>query len=405
MRILWISPRQCWPPNSGAKLRDYYCARAIGQIAQLTYVHFLEPEANPPTSTDMPFCKRIISVKKPRPYTAWNVIRGLVGPSPLPILNYFSKEMATVLEQLSEHENFDSVHLESIHMSSYEALFSNPRRVRIPSVYDWHNIESEAMRRYSVEVRSLAKRFYAISTARRLQTFERAILQIAFGHIVCSRREEEQLMARVPGARITTVPNGVDTSFFAQAKAEVRWPPKSIIFVGAMNYYPNIEAAIFFVHDVWRRLRALFPACRLTLVGSDPVPAVVALRNIEGVEVTGTVEDVRRFYHDADIAVAPLRLGGGTRLKILEAMAAGVPVISTSVGAEGLEVDPGRSILIADERESESWTRAVLSLGESKRRREKLVSAAMQLVRERYDWTVIGKLLCDTYLDWFGCVR
>ena len=405
MRILWISPRQCFPPNSGAKLRDYHCAKAIGQIAELTYVHFLDPGANPPSSTDMPFCRAIVSVKKPPTYTVGNLVRGLVGRWPLPILNYFSQEMATVLKNLRTKDNFDIVHFDSMHMASYETLFTNSENPRVRSVYDWHNIESESMKRYSVEVKSVAKRFYANSTVTRLQKLETALLQNAFAHIVCSKREEMELASRMPGARVATVPNGVDIAFFARPTLDLRWPPKSIIFVGAMNYYPNIDAALWFARDVWPRLRSLFPECRLTLVGSDPAPAVLALRGTEGIEVTGTVEDVRPFYHHADVALAPLRMGGGTRLKILEAMAARVPVISTTVGAEGLAVESGRNILIADETNPESWVRAILSLRESERLRTELVASAMQLVRDRYDWTVIGRSLCDTYLDWLGSVQ
>jgi glycosyltransferase involved in cell wall biosynthesis len=405
MRILWISPRQCFPPNSGAKLRDYHCAKALGQIAELTYVHFLDPGANPPSSTDMPFCRSIISVKKPPTYTAWNLVRGLVGRWPLPILNYFSQEMATVLKNLRAKENPDIVHFDSMHMASYETLFTNSGGPRVRSVYDWHNIESESMKRYSVEVKSVARRFYANSTVPRLQKLETALLQNAFAHIVCSKREEMELKSRMPGARVATIPNGVDTAFFARPTVDLRWPPKSIIFVGAMNYYPNIDAALWFAHVVWPGLRSLFPECRLTLVGSDPVPAVLALRGTEGIEVTGTVQDVRPFYHHADIALAPLRMGGGTRLKILEAMAAGVPVISTAVGAEGLAVESGRNILIADETNPESWVRAFRSLGESESLRTDLVASAMQLVRDHYDWTVIGKSLCNTYRDWLGSVQ
>jgi glycosyltransferase involved in cell wall biosynthesis len=323
----------------------------------------------------------------------------------LTILNYLSKDMAAVLRQLCEQANFEIVHFDSIHMAPYEPLLINDGHPRICSVYDWHNIESEAMKRYSVEVASLAKRFYASSTVRRLERLERAVLQNAFGHIVCSKREEAKLKAQVPGARVTTVPNGVDTSFFAPTSLGFRWPPESIIFVGSMNYHPNVEAAVSFARDVWPRLLSLFPRCRLTLVGSAPVREVLALRDIEGVEVTGTVRDVRCFYHGADVAVVPLRVGGGTRLKILEAMAAGVPVISTSVGAEGLDVEPGQNILIAEETNPEGWIRAIQSLGECERRREGLIGSAMRLVRDRYDWTVIGKSLCTTYLDWLGSVQ
>jgi polysaccharide biosynthesis protein PslH len=400
MRILCISPRQCWPLTTGAKLRDFHCARALGQIAQLTYVHFLEPGADPPTLAEMPFCKKIISVKKPRSYTAVNLVRGLVGSWPLTILNYLSKEMVSVLKQLNAEENFDVLHLDSIHMAPYESLFLNQGSQPVPCVYAWHNIESEAMQRYSVEVKSFAKRYYAMATMRRLQELERTLLQNAFGHIVCSRREEEQLKRIVPGARVATVPNGVDASFFAPPTVTLKWPPKSFIFVGAMNYYPNVEAAVVFVRDIWPGLRLLFPGCRLTLVGSNPVPAVRALQEKDGVTVTGTVQDLRGFYHLADVAVVPLRLGGGTRLKILEAMAAGVPVVSTAVGAEGLEVNPGHNILIAEDRTPESWCNAIMSLKQPENRREGLVAAAMQLVRERYDWAVIGKLLGKTYIDW-----
>jgi glycosyltransferase involved in cell wall biosynthesis len=405
MRVLWISPRQCFPPNSGAKLRDYHCAKALGQIAEVTYVHFLDPGANPPSPMDMPFCRAIISVKKPPTYTAWNLVRGLVGRWPLPVLNYFSQEMSTVLKNLREKVNFDIVHFDSMHMASYETPLINSGNSRVLSVYDWHNIESESMQRFSVEVKSVAKRFYANSTVPRLQKLERTLLQNAFAHTVCSKREEMELTSRVPGARVATVPNGVDTAFFARPTVDLGWPPKSIIFVGAMNYYPNVDAALWFARDVWPRVRSLFPECRLTLVGSDPVPEVLALRGTAGIEVTGTVRDVRPFYHHADIALAPLRMGGGTRLKILEAMAAGVPVISTAVGAEGLAVESERNILIADETNPESWVRATLSLGESERHRGKLIASAMQLVRDHYDWTVIGKSLCNTYLDWLGSVQ
>ena len=405
MRVLWISPRQCFPPNTGAKLRDFHCAKALGQIAELTYVHFLDPGANPPSSMDMPFCRAIVSVKKPPTYTAWNLARGLMGRWPLPVLNYRSQEMVAVLENLREKEKFDIVHFDSMHMASYETLFVNSGNPRVLSIYDWHNIESESMRRYTLEVKSAAKRFYANSTVPRLQKLEKALLQNAFAHTVCSKREEMELKSRVPAAKIATVPNGVDTAFFARPAVDLRWPPKSIVFVGAMNYYPNVDAALWFTRDVWPRIRSCFPECRLTLVGSDPAPEVLALRGTEGVEVTGTVKDVRPFYHHADIALAPLRMGGGTRLKILEAMAAGVPVISTAVGAEGLAVESGRNILIADETNPESWIQAILSLGESEGHRRELIASGMQLVRDHYDWTVIGKSLCSTYLEWLGSVQ
>jgi polysaccharide biosynthesis protein PslH len=402
MRVLWVSPRECWPPNSGAKLRDYHCAKALAREAQLTYVHFRQPGAQSPSSVDMPFCHNVISVAKPPGYTVAKLIGGLLGTWPLPVLNYYSKDMAALLLRLREEVDFDMVHFDSIHMAPYESLFRSSNKANTPTIYDWHNIESEAMNRYSREVNSVAKRLYARTTAWRLQKLETALLENSFGHIVCSKREEIELKNKVPGARVAVIPNGVDTTSFVQSDAILRWPPRTFIFVGAMNYYPNVDAVISFTRGVWPSLLSIYPGCRLILVGSDPVPSVLALRAVEGVEVTGTVHDVSRFYRDADVSLVPLRLGGGTRLKILEAMAAGVPVISTREGAEGLEVEPGRHIMIAEQGNPESWCRAISSLGESGRRREELTAAAMQFVRERYEWTAIGKQLCETYLEWFG---
>jgi glycosyltransferase involved in cell wall biosynthesis len=200
------------------------------------------------------------------------------------------------------------------------------------------------------------------------------------------------------GARVAVIANGVDTAYFAEAG-----PPRKqnrIVFVGLMSYYPNIEAAVTFSNKIWPRLQDQLPGYTLTFVGANPVPAVMQLRDIAGVEVTGTVPDLRPYYRDALAAIIPLRTGGGTRLKILEAMASGVPVVSTALGAEGLSVEPGKNILMADADDAESWLRALAGLAESKPRRRELTSAALQLVRHEYDWTSLGESLCKIYADW-----
>ena len=268
----------------------------------------------------------------------------------------------------------------------------------LPLVYNWHNIESELMRRYSAAVNTPARRIYSAWTARQLERLERSILRTGSGHVVCSEREQAQLQKIEPSARIAGVPNGVDTAYFAGASPPGR--RHRIVFVGAMKYPPNIEAAVTFSHNVWPQLRERLPGYCLTLVGANPVPAVIALRDIPGVEVTGTVPDVRPYYREALAAIVPLRTGGGTRLKILEAMAAGVPVVSSALGAEGLSLEPGTNILLADLDDGESWVRALAGLAESEPRRRELTSAALQLVRDHYDWTSLGESLSRIYVDW-----
>jgi glycosyltransferase involved in cell wall biosynthesis len=398
MRILFLSPRQCWPATGGAKLREYHFLRALGQKASVTYVHFAEPGAASPTVADLPFCREIVSVTKPRPYTPAKILRGMTGRWPLPVLNYSSREMAAALSRVAGKERFDLIHLDSIHMAGYADGLARASGGVPQIIYNWHNIESEAMRRHSAVTKSPARSLYAGITARQLERVERAMLGAAFGHVVCSEREQQQLLKIAPNARIAVVYNGVDIAYFADEAENAA--KTRILFVGLMNYYPNVEAALRFTHDVWPRLRERLPGSRLTLVGATPAPAVLALGDIAGVEVTGTVPDVRPYYAEAAVAIVPLRSGGGTRLKILEAMAAGVPVVSTPLGAEGLCIEPSRNILLAGADDTDAWVREISGLTESESRRQSLTASAMQLVRERYDWTILGKQLVETYTDW-----
>src|ERR1035437_9654929 len=274
MRILFLSPRQCWPLLSGAKLREYHFVRALGGRAELTHVSFSQPGLRTPGLADMPFCRKIVAVPRPRRYTPAKIVRGLLGRQPLPLVNYTSDAMKAALASVVAAEPFDLVHLDSIHMTAYEPIL---RRAGAPIVYDWHNIESEAMWRYSANAPSPAHKFYAALTARRLLALEKEILRSAAGHVVCSERERETLLHTAPEARIAVIENGVDTGFFHETAAP-RDGRYRVLFVGSMRYHANVEAAVSFVRDVWPGMREPAPGWRLTRGGSDPPPAVLALR-------------------------------------------------------------------------------------------------------------------------------
>jgi glycosyltransferase involved in cell wall biosynthesis len=397
VRILFLSPRQCWPPQSGAKLREYYFLRALSQIAQVTYVHFTEPRSQPLTKKELPFCAEVVAVPKPKTYGAWNLLRGLVGRWPVSLLNYESPEMAAALRAL-EPVKFDLIHLDSIHMLPYERELRAGSGGRSRIVYNWHNIESEAMRRYREASPSAARSWYAGITAGKLEALELQILKTSLGHIVCSQRERQQLTQLAPDARIAVVENGVDSSRFRLTHASKH--NGRLLFVGLMNYHPNIEAAISFAQSIWPKIHERSPELTFWIVGANPSPEVAGLAKIPGVHVTGTVPEVQPFYQDAVAAVVPLRTGAGTRLKILEAMAAGMPVISTPLGAEGLEVEPGKNILFAGPDDAKAWIQHVSTLAENPEERRKLVEAALHLARTRYDWGMLGNELCRIYQMW-----
>lgn len=400
MRILFLSPRLCAPQVTGARLREYHLARALGGHAEVTYVSFLPAGLEPPSPADLPFFSEIHVTPLVERNNPLNIMRGLVGGWPLPVLNYTSAKMKATLASIAARQRFDLVHIDSFVMAAYAPFLGSvlPGPVRV--AYDWHNIGSELMRRMASSMSSIPRKVYARITASRLGSMERRMLRSGFGHVVCSEREREQFIGMEPGARIAVIENGVDPERFASSHSVDR--RQRLLFVGTMNYSPNSEAAIRFARRVWPRIRERFPGLRLTIVGSNPGPAVLALRDQPGVEVTGTVPEVAPFYREAFAAVVPLRTGGGTRLKILEAMAAGVPVLSTSLGAEGLAVSPGKDILIVDD--DEGWVRALIGLSESERSCDDLAAAGRDLVRSRYDWRVLGERLYETYRQWLASV-
>jgi glycosyltransferase involved in cell wall biosynthesis len=400
MRVLYFSPRVCWPLISGAHLRDFHLARQLSRKATLTYVG-LDGAGVTSLSTVSPVCldslgnAEIHRIRRDSGYRPGDLVRGLIGPTPVNVLNYTSAPIMAELERILRSRPFDAVQIEGVHLIAYA------RRVRqiAPGarlICDWHNIESEILRRYAENDANWLRRIYALRTAALVRPLENQLLCLCDAHTVCSERERDILLQRVPQARIAVVGNGVDVDYFAASPIQhgVR---RDLVFMGRMDYHANIDAALFFARKIWPLVHARRPELRFVVVGAQPTKEVAALRDLAGVTVTGTVDDVRPFYQSALAAVVPLRVAGGTRLKVLEAMAAGTPVISTTLGAEGLAVTAGKDILIADSADAIADTAA--SLQAETPVWQSLVTNARTLVQRQYDWSVIGEVLLGVYAE------
>jgi glycosyltransferase involved in cell wall biosynthesis len=386
LRILFFTPYQLWPSNSGARLRSLHLASALGRTASVTLLQILQPNEVVFTPNDTAL-SGITSARKEESYTPKKILAGILGPVPLTVLNYQSTDISGVLRTTLSDGRFDSVQLESIHLFPYiDAIRTLARRPEI--VLDWHNIESELMLRYAVETKNLPKQWIARRTAGLLTRLENVALRTCSAHTVVSDRERDKLLARHPGASVHVVPNGVDTSAFAVR--QIAPALKSLLFVGSMDYHANIDAVTWFAATAWPMLSSRLPDLKFVIVGRSPAREVQAIAGGQ-VHVTGTVDDVRPFYTDALAMIVPLRVGGGTRLKILEAMAMGVPVISTTVGAEGIDARHEENILIAD-NENE-MVAAVERLAFSMSLQTRLAATARKMVETRYDWGTIGSHL------------
>jgi len=392
MRVLQFAPRVCWPLDTGAKLRNYHLARVLAERSRISLLAFFDHEQSSPTLTEL--YEQVTMVARDSAYTFPKLVRGAVGKTPLPVINYTTDSMKRALARVLSESYFDIIQIESIHLMAYLAIIREaPKKSLV--VCDWHNLESELMRRYSEQEPSRLRRTYAGRTARLMSEFEQRALREFDAHIVVSQRDEQRLRDLNPTARIFLIENGVDTAFYRDPGTRDESGPRRIVFVGSMDYHANIDGVVDFAREVWPRLRERQPELIFTIVGKDPAPEVRALAKIAGIEVTGTVDDVRPFYRQAIAAVVPLKVGGGSRLKILEAMAAGVPVVSTSLGAEGLSVRHDEDILIADT--NEELAKAIISLVESETQRRNLSEAGRALVGRRYDWSSLGASLFRAY--------
>lgn len=399
MRVLHFAPRVCWPLDTGAKLRNYHLARVLARQTRVTLLAFNHHNESS-TPFENPY-EQVIAVKRDSPYTFTKVLRGLWGRTPLPVLNYTTDSMKRALEGILQEKDFDVVQLEGIHLMAYLPIIRSARRPPLV-ICDWHNVESELMRQYSQHEPNLLRRAYAGKTARLMSEFEKRALREFDAHVVVSQKDAERLRNLNGDARVFVIENGVDTSYYSDALIEkAAAAPRDtlgksrIVFVASMDYHANIEGAVSFARDVWPSLRAHQPELVFTIVGRDPSREVRALALTPGIEVTGTVDDVRPFYRNAAAAIVPLNIGGGSRLKILEAMAAGVPVVSTTLGAEGLDVRHGENILIADT--NEQLVEAITSVVEDQNRRNRLGSAGRALVSTHYEWAKLGGSLFELY--------
>jgi sugar transferase (PEP-CTERM/EpsH1 system associated) len=399
MRVLQFAPRVCWPLDTGAKLRNYHLAHVLAQRTRVTLLAFND-HGEPSTKIENRY-EKIIIVKRDAAYTFAKVLRGLWGRTPLPVLNYTTNSMKKALESILNEKDFDIVQVESIHLMDYLPIIRAARNRPLVTC-DWHNIESELMLRYSEREPNLLRKAYAGKTARLMSEFERRATREFDAHVVVSERDAERLRALNPDARIFVIENGVDTAYYSDAQIENAAAARNdalgrnrIVFVGSMDYHANIDGVVNFAREVWPRVRDRQPGLVFTIVGRDPAPEVRELARIPGIEVTGTVPDVRPFYREAIAAIVPLNVGGGSRLKILEAMAAGVPVVSTTLGAEGLAVQPGENILIADT--SGQLAAAIISVVENESQRQHLRAAGRALISDRYDWSRLGASLFAAY--------
>jgi glycosyltransferase involved in cell wall biosynthesis len=386
LNVLWFAPVSPYPVTSGAHLRHLCLLRAAGRAHNVTLVCPAPADAQTATAQirEMGVEVRFVPNLAQQPgrvLRAVGKLRGAVTGRPAhAYLPAALPAMTRLAEELGKAKPIDVAFGQ---LNTAPAVFATGARVR---VLDEHNVEEEVYRRLTQCERLGPRKLAFFLDWRAVAGFERAWLPRADLVTACSDRDRDLLrqMVRRPPP-IEVVLNGVDTE--AVTFQEAGREPETLVMVGGMSYAPNVDAAEFLVRDVMPRDWASRPGVRLLVVGSNPVPQVRALAGPR-VEVTGTVPDVRPYLHRAAATVVPLRSGGGTRFKILEAMAAGTPVVSTELGAEGLGLRDGEEVRLA--RTADELAGAILAVLADPAGARRMAAAARRRVERDYSWQGIG---------------
>jgi polysaccharide biosynthesis protein PslH len=396
MRILWLTPNLLLPLDKGGKLRTWHLMRHLERRHEITCVCFADPgqpidhhRGMTAACTELVTIPRHEGTKEGLQFYA-SVARHLLSRLPYAVAQYRSdKFRAAVLDTLASGP-YDRIVCDFL-----VPAVNLPSRLPCPAVLFTHNVEAEIWRRHAETATGwLRRRLYA-SQWRRMLRFERRTLSRFDRVLAVSDVDRDTFERLYPGsvaAPIAVIPTGVDTEYFAPPPETSGGTPH-IVFTGSMDWLPNVDGVQFFCREILPRVRQAVPEATFSIVGRAPTPAVRRLAQEAGVEVTGRVEDVRPYLAQAAVYVVPLRIGGGTRLKIFEAMSAGRAVVSTRIGAEGLPVEDGRHLLLADD--PPAFAHAVVKLLHDESARRALGQAARALVTERYDWAAAAERFED----------
>jgi glycosyltransferase involved in cell wall biosynthesis len=421
MNILVLAPQWPDPPRQGAAIRNFHILQYLARRHSVTLLSF-RPEGEIEEARIKSLCLRAEALPLPTRSTAQRVKTLLASPLPDMAWRLHSNLMRERVVELCRQERFDAIHVEGIEMtpygllarqiqnSKYEPAHSElkieNRKSKIENrmAYDAHNAEYLLQRRAfttdATRAARLPKTTYSLAQWWRLRRFEREVC-LASSHVLAVSEADAAALRRLAppiAGRITLLPNGVDPAYWSRDAAYPRpdMPASdALVFDGSMDFRPNVDAVTWFASEVWPHIKAERPGAQFFIVGRNPSPAVLSLRNTPGITVTGEVDDPRGWVAGATVYVVPMRMGGGVRLKVLQAMSMGCAIVSTQMGAEGIDVRHDREMLV--HRSASDFAQATLSLLADKERRANLGNAARALAASRYSWERLLPVLDRVY--------
>jgi sugar transferase (PEP-CTERM/EpsH1 system associated) len=394
MRILVITNHLPHPPNRGTPIRNYNLLKRLAGEHEVWVASFgnVNEEAES-ISHLMTFCKGVITAET-RETSAFDrpleAVRYQLRGRPFELRHFHSRELIEKINKLVSEIEFDIVDIVDSHMGLY--LEELPVELQKRTVLTFIDVIFDKFKRISRYEPKLRRKIRAWVYSFTMRFWEPYFAERFTHSIAVSPSDRDLLLSVNPRLKISVVPNGIDTKQF-QPLPRAKGKP-ALVFVGNMEYLPNVDAVKYFYQDVYPKIRAAIPGIELWIVGHDPAQEVKDLAS-EDIFVTGSVDNVLPYYERSMVSIVPLRAGGGTRLKILESMALGRPVVSTSIGCEGLDVVDGEHLFIANT--PDVFAEKTIRLVREEELSKKMIELGRKLAVSRYDWDVISEQLLHTY--------
>lgn len=392
MKILFLSTKGPLPTNDGHALRTYNLLKQIALIHQvylLSFVKFQEEYCY--INEIRGVCRSVnyaeLEENASKISMGYSLLRSLVNQQPFVALKYYKKNMQRLIQDIVDKEHLDLVHIDILPMSVYLELFQG-----IPTVLNAHNVESLLLDRQVLNEKNWLKKIYLTSQQKKLSLFERMAAKQVDHIITCSEEDRKIFESFAPRTSTTIVPNGVDVEFFC-AKNEVLEQDMKIVFVGGLNWFPNLDGLKWFDEEVLPYVLRKCPNICIYVIGRYEKD--IKWKHNKQFCIKGFVPDIRPYLEVGAVVIVPLRIGGGTRLKILDAMSMSKAIVSTSIGAEGLGVSDGINIVLRDN--AEDFAEGIIELIEDREKRQSIKKAARFFVEENYQWKSIGSRLLDVY--------
>ncbi len=406
MKILWLSHLVPYPPKGGVLQRSYNLVRETCKYHDLTLLAFIQTDLIKSRLKDKEsglaearehlsqFCDRVIFVEIPCETITYGkfilALKSLLTRDPYTVNWLKSKHMFDAIRKECSITEYDLIHFDTISLGPYINEFPNTLKV-----LDHHNIESHMMLRRATQETNLLKKIYYHIEGRKLLQYEKDIYPKFQSHLTCSVLDSDRLYEIDHSLDIVDIPNGVDIDYFyPQGGNETE---SHLVFAGSLSWYPNKDAMLFFAKEIWPLLRKKSANIVMNVVGSSPPSELLEIASKDkNFRVHGFVDDVREYISSASIYVCPIRDGGGTKLKILDAFAMGMATVSHPVACEGISAHDGINVLFAST--PDEFTHKIMALMQDKELRNQLGTNARKTATDEYAYTGIGRRLSEHYM-------